>query len=172
MRRHSSPIAASQRDAPRTVAPELPPLEGPGGGGYRQAKTVPAVPGEPDLAISMRLDAYAPRAARHYVAGVDRPSPDLRDAVMLLTTELVMRALRHRQFTSREAIELRVWMPAEIVRVELRGPRNMLPPPGAPAGLGHGLLIEELADRSSIDIHAHHACAWFEIDRHELPATR
>ena len=36
----------------------------------------------PDLALSLRLDPYAPRAARYHVAQVDRPSPDLRDAVV------------------------------------------------------------------------------------------
>jgi hypothetical protein len=123
---------------------------------------------EPDLAISLRLDAYAPRAARYHVTRVDRPSPDLRDVVMMLTNELVTRALQHHQFTSGEAMELRIWMPADIVRVELQGPRNLLPPPAAPGAPRHAFLIEELADRWSIDIAEHHACVWFEIDRHEL----
>src|ERR1700746_1714992 len=90
---------------------------------------------------------------------------------MLLTSGLVTRALRHHQFTSGEAIELRGWMPADIVRVELQGHPNHLPPPGAPGELRHGLLIEDLADRWSIDIDDQHACAWFEIDRHELPVV-
>jgi hypothetical protein len=128
-------------------------------------------PIEPDLAVTLRLDAYAPRAARSYVALVDRPSPDLRDAVMLLTHELVTRALQQHEFTSGAAIELRVWMPADIVRVELQGPSDLLPPPGMPGEARDGLLIEKLADRWSIDIHEHHACAWFEIDRHELHAV-
>jgi hypothetical protein len=123
---------------------------------------------EPDLAISLRLDAYAPRAARYHVTRVDRPSPDLRDAVMLLTNELVTRALRHHQFTSGEAIELRIWMPADIVRVELQGPPNLLPPPVVPGEPRHAFLIEELADRWSIDVAEQHECVWFEIDRHEL----
>jgi hypothetical protein len=132
-------------------------------------RIVSALATEPDLAISLPLDAHAPRAARNYVARIDRPSPDLRDAVMLLTSGLVTRALRHHQFTSGEVIELRVWMPADIVRVELQGRRNLLPPPGAPGELRHGLLIEELADRWCIDIHDQHECVWFEIDRHERP---
>ncbi|TMK97079.1 MAG: ATP-binding protein [Actinobacteria bacterium] len=126
------------------------------------------MPTEPDLAISLRLDAHAPRAARCYVARVDRPSPDLRDAVMLITNELVTRALRQRHFTSGEDIELRVWMPADVVRVEIQGPRNLLPPPGAPDEPHDGLLIEKLADRWSMDTHERRACAWFEIDRHKL----
>ena len=35
----------------------------------------------PDLEIVLPLDPYAPRAARHRVAQVGRPSPDLRDAL-------------------------------------------------------------------------------------------
>ena len=86
---------------------------------------------------------------------------------MLLTNELVTRALQHHQFTSGEAIELRIWMPTDIVRVELQGPRNLLPPPAVPGEPRHAFLIEELADRWSIDVADHHACVWFEIDRHQ-----
>jgi len=86
---------------------------------------------------------------------------------MLITNELVTRALRQRHFTSGEDIELRVWMPADVVRVEIQGPRNLLPPPGAPEP-HDGLLIEKLADRWSMDTHERRACAWFEIDRHKL----
>ncbi len=124
----------------------------------------------PDFAVSLRLDAYAPRAARYYVAQVDRPSPDLRDAVMLITSELVTRALQQHEFRSGENITLRVWMPADVVRVEIQGPRNLLPPPGVPGEPHDGLLIEKLADRWSMDTHERQACAWFEIDRHELHA--
>jgi hypothetical protein len=149
------------------VALDLRPREGLDRGGHEQAKKGSMVPIEPDLAVSLRLDAHAPRAARSYVAVVDRPSPDLRDAVMLITNELVTRALRQDQFTSGEDIELRVWMPADIVRVELRGPRNVLPPPSVPGDPHPELLMEKLADRWSIDTHERDACAWFEIDRHE-----
>jgi hypothetical protein len=159
--------SATPQAAPAPVALDLPPREGLDRGGDEQAKHGSTLPTEPDLAISLRLDGYAPRAARSYVALVDRPSPDLRDAVMLITNELVTRALRQDQFTSGEDIELRVWMPADIVRVELRGPRNVLPPPRVPAEPHPELLIEKLADRWSIDTHERHACAWFEIDRHE-----
>ena len=159
--------SAPPHAAPAPVALDLPLREGLDRRGHEQAKKGSIVPTEPDLAISLRLDAYAPRAARSYVALVDRPSPDLRDAVMLITNELVTRALRQRHFTSGEDIELRVWMPADVVRVEIQGPRNLVPPPGAPDEPHDGLLIEKLADRWSIDTQERHACAWFEIDRHE-----
>ena len=162
------PGGAPPQAASAPVALDLPPREALDRHGDGLAKEGSSVPTEPDLEISLRLDAYAPRAARCYVAQVDRPSPDLRDAVMLITNELVTRALRQHQFISGEDIELRVWMPADIVRVEIQGPRNLLPPPSAPGEPHDGLLIEELADRWSMDTHERHACAWFEIDRHEL----
>jgi len=151
--------SAPPHAAPAPVALDLPLREGLDRRGHEQAKKGSIVPTEPDLAISLRLDSY--------VALVDRPSPDLRDAVMLITNELVTRALRQDQFTSGEDIELRVWMPADIVRVELRGRRDLLPPPSVPSEPHPGLLIEKLADRWSIDTQERHACAWFEIDRHE-----
>ncbi len=125
---------------------------------------------EPDLAISLQLDPYAPRAARHHVAQVDRPSPDLRDAVMLLTSELVTRAVHHSELSG-EAVELRVWMPSNVVRVELRGACELL---STSAEKGDGpdyelLLLENVADRWSVDAGERDACMWFEIDRH---ATR
>ena len=116
MRPHRPSRGGPAPAAPAPLAVELPSLLG--GNCQGQAKNGSPMPTEPDLAISLRLDAYAPRAARSQVALVDRPSPDLRDAVMLITHDLVTRALRQGQFTSGEDIELRVWMPADIVRVE------------------------------------------------------
>jgi hypothetical protein len=169
---HRSSRGAPAPAAPAPVALDLPAHEGlERGSSHAQAKKASTAATEPDLAISLRLDAYAPRAARSYVALVDRPSPDLRDAVMLITNELVTRALRQHQFTSGEDIELRVWMPADVVRVEIQGPRNLLPPRGVPGEPHDDLLIEKLADRWSMDTHERYACAWFEIDRHEQDAV-
>jgi hypothetical protein len=120
----------------------------------------------PDLAMSLALDPYAPRAARYHIAQVDRPSPDLRDAVVLLTSELVTRAVEHCH--SGEAIlELRAWMPADVVRVELHAPPELLTPAADGASSDYGLLLlNELADRWSLDEDDDTACMWFEIDRH------
>lgn len=132
----------------------------------------------PDLAVSLHLDAFAPRAARHHVGLVDRPSPDLRDAVMLLTSELVTRAVQHQGADEDEEVELRVWMPGDVVRVELRGPCEVLS--GRPVGTSGGadyerLLLENVADRWSLETDERDACVWFEIDRQEsrerLPAA-
>jgi hypothetical protein len=106
----------------------------------------------PDLAISLRLDPYAPRAARYHVAQVDRPSPDLRDAVVLLTSELVTRAVQRSEQASDAEVELRVWMPETDA-------------------LDYGvLLLDQIADRWSIDGAGDLACMWFEIDRHPVVA--
>jgi hypothetical protein len=119
-----------------------------------------------DLEVSLRLDPDAARAARHHVSLVDRPSPDLRDAVVLLTSELVTR-VAERSRAAGAAIELRVWMPAEIVRVEVRAPRSIL---GVVRGPGEpyyrSLVFGCLADRWSTNVEEGLACLWFEIDRH------
>jgi hypothetical protein len=124
----------------------------------------------PDLAISLRLDPYAPRAARYHVAQVDRPSPDLRDAVVLLTSELVTRAVEQTEPASAAEVELRVWMPPDVVRVELQASSRLLPGPKTDA-LDYGLLLlDQIADRWSIDGAGELACMWFEIDRHPVVA--
>ena len=121
----------------------------------------------PDLALSLRLDPYAPRAARYHIAQVDRPSPDLRDAVVLLTSELVTRAVQLCE--SKEAtIELRAWMPHDIIRVELHAPAELLEASAAGAGERDYslMLLDQLADRWSLEPSDGLACMWFEIDRH------
>jgi hypothetical protein len=121
---------------------------------------------QPDAVISLHPDRYAPRAARYFVRTVDRPSPDLRDVIVLLTSELVTRAVMLCEGCGDELVELRIWMPANVVRVELRGARELLcPPPEPPHPRDDVLLIDDLADRWSIDVEADEACIWFEIDR-------
>jgi hypothetical protein len=120
----------------------------------------------PDLEISLHLDEYAPRAARYYVTHVDRPSPDLRDAVALLTSELVSRAVQQCEPGPDESLELRAWMPADVVRVELRAPQGLLEVPDRANGAQYDLvLLDQIADRWSIDTSEPSACMWFEIDR-------
>jgi hypothetical protein len=120
----------------------------------------------PDLRVSLRLDPFAPRAARYYVAQVDRPSPDLRDAVVLLTSELVSRAAQHCDSDVGEAVELLAWMPRDVVRVELHAPRELLDLPQQDDWTQYDLLLlDQVADRWAIDADEPSAHMWFEIDR-------
>jgi hypothetical protein len=99
---------------------------------------------------------------------VDRPSPDLRDVVVLLASELVTRAVTLSESLSDEPLELRVWMPARVVRVELRGGALLAGSQSASAQPeGELLLLDELADRWSIEADERGVCVWFEIDRRE-----
>ncbi len=129
---------------------------------------------EPDLTISLHLDPFAPRAARHHVGLVDKPSPDLRDAVLLLTSELVTRAVEQSDAFADEAVELRVWMPGDVVRVELRGTCEVLAPRLRPREGGdyEVLLLDHVADRWSLETDERDACMWFEIDRHRTLTLR
>lgn len=135
--------------------------------GARANETQMADLSPPDAVISLHPDLYAPRAARYCVATVDRPSPDLRDVVVLLTSELITRAVMLCESALDEFVELRVWMPPDLVRVEVSGSRDLLCPP-AESGHPHDdlLLVDGLADRWAIDADDHEACIWFEIDRH------
>jgi hypothetical protein len=120
----------------------------------------------PDLQVSLRLDPFAPRAARYYVAQVDRPSPDLRDAIVLLTSELVSRAVEQSGPRSAGSVELLAWMPADVIRVEVHAPRELLDPPEQPDWTQYDLLLlDQVADRWSIDTSDDEGCMWFEIDR-------
>jgi len=122
----------------------------------------------PDLEMSLHLDSFAPRAARHHVGMIDRPSPDLRDAVTLLTSEIVSHAVQRCAGSDHE-VQLRAWMPEDVVRVELRAPQELLEWPHQEGGAEYEvLLLDLLADRWAIDP-GESACMWFEIDRHLNP---
>jgi hypothetical protein len=122
---------------------------------------------EPNLELSLPLDRYAPRTARHRVAQVDSPSPDLRDAVVLLTSELVSRAFERCRAGAGEDLQLRVWMPSRVVRVEVQAPRMLL---GGCTGQDElqfdRLLFGHLADRWAVErTDGARSTMWFEIDR-------
>ncbi len=110
----------------------------------------------------LELDPYAPRAARHHVAQVDRPSPDLRDAAVLLSSELVTRAV---ELCPGADVELRVWMPVDVVRVEVRAVAAALAEARWEGGSYGPLVLDQVADRWDLEVTDEGACIWFEIDR-------
>jgi hypothetical protein len=68
---------------------------------------------------------------------------------------------------SEEEVRLRVWMPQDVVRVELSVPRgHFFAPIGhRPEDLGL-LVLDRVADRWSIEPGDSGVSLWFEIDRH------
>ncbi len=128
---------------------------------------VPVDRDHPDLIVSIPLGPYAPRDARHRVAVLDSPSPDLRDALVLLTSELVTKAVARTESAPGEsAAELRAWMPTDVVRVELTGPPgfDITPRPDGTSDY-ELMLLEQVADRWSGGQAPPCDSVWFEIDR-------
>jgi hypothetical protein len=120
-----------------------------------------------DLTVSLPLDADAPRAARPHVALVDHPSPDLRDVVVLLTSELISQAVNRCRSTSGVSFELCAWMPPDVVRVEIRLPETFLDLGWEEYEHDLGtLVIRAAADRLWVGSEGNLARMWFEIDRH------
>ncbi len=115
----------------------------------------------PDLTAVLPLDMAAPRAARRHVALVDGPTPDLRDDVVLLTSELVSTIAKG---AAGGTIELRVWMPPEVVRVEVLAAPVVAAPATTPPRYS-GVLVERLADRWHTETDGTPGALWFEIDR-------
>jgi hypothetical protein len=113
--------------------------------------------------ISLRRDPYAPLEARHAVKEVDSPSPDLRDIVVLLVSELVTSAVRTGGDDA-DRLVLHAEMPPSKVRVELKDPRGLAGAEIEDDALGY-TLVEELSDRWGIERNGTGSLVWFEIDR-------
>jgi hypothetical protein len=121
--------------------------------------------GAPDFEASVPLDPYAPSFARFCVGRVDSPSPDLRDATALLASELVNRAVE--VSPAGDQFLLKIWMPRDVVRVEITVDRDFSArQPGTSARHYGVMLLDEIADRWSVDRVEDRVSAWFEIDRH------
>jgi hypothetical protein len=114
--------------------------------------------------ISLRRDAYAPLEARHAVTGVDAPSPDLRDVVKLLVSEVVTSAVRDGGDGDQDRLVLHAEMPASRVRVELSDPCGVAGEDEPENELGYR-LVEELSDRWGVQSQGDGTLVWFEIDR-------
>lgn len=123
---------------------------------------------EPDIVLELKPGAFAPRVARQAVSQVGSPSPDLRDAVALIVSNLVTRACRLTPVAA-ERIGLRAWMPRSVVRVEVRSERNPFEPDPCHEERWPDYdidLLEGLADRWGVHCPSGtETIAWFEIDR-------
>jgi len=122
----------------------------------------------PELEVLLGMDRQAPRMARHQVRLLAFRSSDLRDAVVLLTSELVTRAVEQceKDNASAAPLEFRVWIEPEVVRVELCGAQTLAHViPDLPPWHFDVMLLDSIADRWSWDRSPTGICFWFEIDR-------
>jgi hypothetical protein len=69
-----------------------------------------------------------------------------------------------------EVIELRVWMPEDIVRVEMLGAPHALSRAPHEHSDYASLLLNQLADRWELEAAEEGVRMWFEIDRHPVAA--
>jgi len=118
-----------------------------------------AVPGGPTAAATAR---------RTILTRDGTLDGDVREAVLLLVTELVTNAVRHGEVGTHESVRVAFQQSRWGVRVEVvdLGPgfERPLGHPGGPGG-GWGLyLVEQVADRWGVRPMTPGACVWFEID--------
>jgi anti-sigma B factor antagonist len=121
----------------------------------------------PDFEVLLDLNLDAPRSARNYVRdllGADA-APSLREAAMLLASDLVTPIVQRGASAFMESGELCVWLGPEVLRVQLEVSSELLSP--GPDRIGSPYdetLFDELADRWSIDADGSTGCVWFELD--------
>jgi anti-anti-sigma factor len=125
----------------------------------------------PDFEADLDLNLDAPRSARSFVRELLRTTvwEHASDVVMLLTSELVSPVVQQGTSVFMEAGELRVWLRAEVVRVELGVRGDLLSWPREPSGPRYEeTVLAGLADRWSIETGGETARVWFEVDRQAL----
>src|SRR4029077_4817044 len=113
------------------------------------------------------LNRDAPWQARNYVRDLLRvnASHELCDTVMLFTNAIVTPIVERGTAAFLQSGELRVWLRPDLVRVEFRAPSQLLTSAPERDGPGYdGNVLDELADRWSIDAGGANSCIWFEIE--------
>jgi anti-sigma B factor antagonist len=136
----------------------------------RQAAPIrpPASRFPPGFEVRLDLNRAAPRSARNYVRDLlpaDYPV-ELRDAITVLTSELVTPIVERGSAAFLETGDLLVWLRDDVARVELRVPSELLVPPPELRGPDSGaVLLDELSDRWAFTDGGDSASVWFEIDR-------
>jgi len=135
------------------------------------ATETPVAHSRPDFEVFLDLNLNAPRSARNYVRDLLRAdaSPRLREAAMLLTSELVTPIVQQGISAFLETGELRVWLRGDVVRVELGVPGELLSPSGGGGPPYDQTVLDRLADRWSIDIGGPSSRVWFELVRQHFP---
>jgi anti-sigma B factor antagonist len=129
----------------------------------------------PDFEVSLDLNLDAPRSARNYLRDLlgDDESSELREAVMLLTSELVTPVVRWGASSFLESGDLRVWLRTDLVRVELRVASELLAASAEDERPQHHVIVlDQFADRWGVETGAPSARAWFEIDRYPVPSPQ
>jgi anti-anti-sigma factor len=122
-----------------------------------------------EVRIELAGDLHAPGLARTAAADATGDLPDpVRDAVMLLVSEVVTNAVRHGCSGPEDQVELSVGRPGGVLRVEVRDPGHGLPHASAADDdplreSGWGLvMVDRLASRWGIERAP--SLVWFELD--------
>jgi anti-sigma B factor antagonist len=120
---------------------------------------------QPDLEVPLELNLAAPRSARSYVRDLlsSHGSRELREAAMLLTSDLVTPAAARAPANFLQTGELRVWVHGDLVRVELLVPSDLLPVAGGPEAIYDAKLFARLGATLLLDAPGSGARAAFEV---------
>jgi hypothetical protein len=122
----------------------------------------------PDFEVLLDLNRDAPRSARNYMRDLLQPadSHELRETVMLLTSEIVTSIVERGRTPLSDCGELLAWLHEDLVRVEFRAPSRVLRAAPEYEGPRYDTdVLDGLADRWSIDASGASVRIWFEIDR-------
>src|SRR5712691_10559285 len=113
-------------------------------------------------------DPHCLAEARRLVDDQRAIAEDVRDTVKLGLTEILANAIRHARFVGDDRISVVIRATETIVRVEVTDPgpcfdRGAVAARDLPEG-GMGLrIVDEIADRWSVDSQAGCCCVWFEL---------
>ena len=116
------------------------------------------------------VPASVPRARAALAALSDAVVPDRLDDLRLIVSELVTNSVRHAGLDGGDAIDMRIELLADRIRVEIHDPGPGFEPPEAPTTMyqdsGWGLyLVSKIADRWGIDDAAEGKTVWLELAR-------
>jgi anti-sigma B factor antagonist len=119
----------------------------------------------PDLDVPLELNFDAPRSARNYVRDILRalPSRTVRETAMLLTSDLVTPLVARAPATFLQTGELRVWLHADAVRVEVLVSRAVVSPDETAGGIYDAALFARLGAQVTVGAGAAGVRVAFEL---------